>query len=48
MMSDFVRKSRILRDYYKKEGFSRLCKFVCANLFGYQEFTVFEKDISGL
>lgn len=47
MMSDLVRKFGILCDYYKKEGFLKLCKFICANLFVYQKFTVFEKDLSG-
>ena len=47
MMSDFVKKLRILRDYYKKEGFLKLCKFACVNLFVYQKITVFERDLSG-
>ncbi len=46
MTPDITRKFRILSDYYKKEGFLRLCKFVCVNLFLYQKFTVFEKDLS--
>ena len=47
MMSDFVRKLRILHDYYKKEGFKKLCKYVYANLFTYQKMIVFERDLSG-
>lgn len=47
MMSDFIRKFRILHDYYKKEGFLKLCEFVCANLFVYQKLTVFERNLSG-
>lgn len=48
MISNLIRKTHILRDYYRENGFLKLCTYVYANaLFIYQKYTVFERGLSG-
>lgn len=47
MTSNLARKVRILRDYYRENGFLKFCRYALVNsLFIYQKYTVFERDLS--
>lgn len=45
MVLNLNRKFHILRDYCRQNGLLRVCRYVCANLFVYQKYIVFERDL---
>ena len=45
MVLNLNRKFHILRDYCKQNGLLRVYRYVCANLFVYQKYIVFERDL---
>ena len=46
MSNLFKNKLHSLANYYKNEGFLRLCKYIFTHLFVYERYLIFERDLS--